>query len=920
MKISSITGELKPKSGFEYDYKIKFDVTTTKESTFNLITLPSVAFFKNPDGSWSNMINIKCPIRSNSFTVRLHWIEEKSDVALIVNDNSGEIPSKQININIVCNKCTLTTEPTEVKMGNDVICKSILPLRLPSGIDIKNDWYLNNDLMKLDGNPDFTNTDTISQKLKALKVGKTTVSTTLLVREYQKKSFYSELFKGKLEIEIKSPYSVIIDNGITFADLNSILTYRINGLLNSQSSKEIIRWSCNNLGKLISEQGKTPATFQIVSDGNYFEVSATITINDLELITYANKKVWIGKPTVNRNVKNEHSINAGAAMTLKTTEFAHYSGNIDYSVESGMQDKIEVERLTVDQFIIKSSHPKIFSDTITIKFLASNICGTVSNIHTVHIEADLGSGFDKPLPFATINQHSFYFNPRYKIEEYAGEIQNFRIYTTFTLNRKADLRYISVHINNNEYQSFKIYDDDKNELYSYTSSSETFLRIEEMKPGKYYLVVDVKNNPKDAYLTIEMEGEVKGSYPISPYIVDTNNEGFEFYDNRDTIFYNQSFYYKDILGNEIRTIGRNNIYYLMQLDQPMQLLLHTTGSEVCTEIHIMRGEPFDWKVLYHDEGNALNLEEVWHDLDLPQYVKDNIWAGQICIKRIFMPGKYRLVFNGIKKTNGGKDNGLLYVNILGRKVKGQSFNDVYELGHYKEREFKINQVYHDIKAHLQLGINRLYYHFSFEKNVDLSIAAISGTYHLPVELYDSQKAKLVSSESDTYTYRDILGDNLYICIDLLNIPNDDFTLSVQGNSRGRIPQNDYYNIGCYNENFSFSDSMDTSDSAFYELFRYKDENGNYPYIDSDSNHIYYKITLKCSMKLSINTDTLGKVSTEIHVMQGEPWDWKVLFHDMFKGEICLPSGIYYLVFNGVKMSHGGLRNGPINISVTGTVF
>lgn len=44
MKIASITGELKPKSGYEYDYQIKFDVTTTK--SFHLTTLPSAAFFK----------------------------------------------------------------------------------------------------------------------------------------------------------------------------------------------------------------------------------------------------------------------------------------------------------------------------------------------------------------------------------------------------------------------------------------------------------------------------------------------------------------------------------------------------------------------------------------------------------------------------------------------------------------------------------------------------------------------------------------------------------------------------------------------------------------------------------------------------------------------------------------------------------
>lgn len=73
------------------------------------------------------------------------------------------------------------------------------------------------------------------------------------------------------------------------------------------------------------------------------------------------------------------------------------------------------------------------------------------------------------------------------------------------------------------------------------------------------------------------------------------------------------------------------------------------------------------------------------------------------------------------------------------------------------------------------------------------------------------------------------------------------------------------------------------------------------------------------MKLSINTDVYSKVSTEIHVMLGEPWDWRVLFHDMFNGELYLSAGKYYLVINGVKMTNGGLRNGPININVIGTV-
>lgn len=494
MKIASITGELKPKSGYEYDYQIKFDVTTTKSKSFHLTTLPSVAFFKLPDESWSNTINKTCPAKTNSFTVRLQWTEEKSDVLLMVSDNSGEVSSFQLKINITCDKCTLTTEPSEVKMGNDIICKSKLPLKIPSDYDVKNEWYLNNNLMAKEGHSEFEQQQIISQKLKALKVGKTEVSTTLLVRENNiKKNFFSELFKGKLEIEIKSPYSVTIDNGTTFADINSILTYRVNGL-NNQTLKETIRWTCNSLGKLISEQGKTPATFQITSVGSYFEATAIITVDGQEFRTNANKKVWIGKPTVDQSTKNEHSIDAGTELTLKLTEFAHYTGDIEYSVETGMQDQITIERLSATQFKIKSNHPKIFADTITIRFIASNICGTVSNIHTIYIEAALGSDFDKPLPLATIEQHSFYYNPRYELKEYAGDISNFKMYFTFSLKRKADLRYIAAHISYNKFQAFKIYDGEKNELCVYTPSDETVPHIEEMKPGKYYLVADVQNS------------------------------------------------------------------------------------------------------------------------------------------------------------------------------------------------------------------------------------------------------------------------------------------------------------------------------------------------------------------------------------------------------------------------------------------
>ena len=920
MKIVSITGELKPKSGLEYDYQIKFDATTTKTKSFHLTTLPSVAFFNLPDGTWNNTIQKTCPEKTNSFTVRLQWTVEKSNVILMVSDDSGEVPSAQLEVNITCEKCTLTTDPSEVKMGTDIICKSELLKRMLSHYSEKQEWSLNNNLMRKEGTPGFEKQQIISQKLKALKVGKTEVSTTFLIVENERnKKFYSEFYKGKLEIEIKSPYNVTIDNGTTFADINSILTYRVNGL-NYQLLKETIRWTCNSLGKLISEQGKTPATFQTTSQGNYFEVTAIITVDDQEFRADANKKVWIGKPTVNSSVKSEHSIDAGTELTLKLTEFAHYTGDIEYSVESGMQDQITIEKLTASQYKIKSNHPKIFADTITIRFIASNICGTVSNIHTINIEASLGSDFDKPLPLATIEQHSFYHNLRYALKEYVGDNQSFKMYFTFSLKRKADLRYIAVHTSYDKFQAFKIYDNEKNELYVYTSLDETKLHIEEMKPGKYYLVADVQSGVNDTYLTVEIEGEVKGSYPQSPYIVDVNEEGFEFNDWRDTFFYNQNFYYIDELGNEIRTIGKNNIYYVMTLKHPIQILLHTTGSEVCTEIHMMVGKPFDWKVLYHDAGDAIDLKEIWNDLDLPQNVKNNIWAGQTCIKRIFEPGEYKLVFNAIKKTNGGLYNGPLHVNILGRKVKGQSFDDAYELGVYKEREFKINQVYNDIMAHQCYGINQLYYHFSFEKNVNLSLFAKSDSYYLPIELYNSKREKIASSESDICSFKDAMGSDFYISVNLQNLTNESFSLDIRGVYRGRMPHYDSYNIGSYDNDFTFSDSMDTSDGAFYEFFRYKDENGDYPYISPDSNHIYYKITLLRDMELSIDADLFSKVSTEIHIMYGEPFDWRILYHSMYNGKLNLYAGKYYLVFNGVKMTNGSFRNGLIHVNITGTVL
>ena len=104
----------------------------------------------------------------------------------------------------------------------------------------------------------------------------------------------------------------------------------------------------------------------------------------------------------------------------------------------------------------------------------------------------------------------------------------------------------------------------------------------------------------------------------------------------------------------------------------MQLILHTAGSKVSTEFHIMQGEPYDWKVLYHETGGNYRMEEIQADPEVSEELKsmilNSLWAGQTYVKRIFPAGEYRFVLNGIKKSNGGLYNGDLNFNVIGQTV------------------------------------------------------------------------------------------------------------------------------------------------------------------------------------------------------------------------------------------------------------
>lgn len=118
----------------------------------------------------------------------------------------------------------------------------------------------------------------------------------------------------------------------------------------------------------------------------------------------------------------------------------------------------------------------------------------------------------------------------------------------------------------------------------------------------------------------------------------------------------------------------------------MQLILHTAGSKVSTEFHIMIGEPYDWKVLYHETGGNYDMEEIQADPEVPEKLKsmllNSLQYGQTYVKQIFPVGEYRFVLNGIKKSNRGLYNGDINFNVVGLPTTGNSFETSFELGRF----------------------------------------------------------------------------------------------------------------------------------------------------------------------------------------------------------------------------------------------
>lgn len=915
----TLSGNFKPFLGKER-YTITFKASLTSDKTF-VVSVKTSALVYSIDDKRSSLGLFQIKKGTKDFSFYIYWIGESADNNLMVSeDKAGPFGSVWETVQVVSNKCNLFKELSEVKVGNSFFIKALLPLlKNYSTWVVTATWNYSNG-GSLIQNGEYTGdkeTYTVYLPLKAMKTGRVLVSVAINItkgNEIRINSFY----KGSLEFEIKNPYSISMDNVTDFACVGTNLTYRLNGLGLNPNVEETIHWRYNDYGKLLSVQGKTPAYFEIIKTGGLFKVSVEVKADNQTYSISSTNSVWIGKPTLDTGISTEHTMTSGDEITLSLTEFHHYSGNIEYNIESGNKDMIDIKRISANELMIKSVHPKIVSDNLKIGFTAGNICGEVSDVHTIVVEAGPGSSLQNPFILNFSQNHLINFNQKYNLKEYGGNVRLFKLYFAFSLTRKVQFSAITA-LSVLGSNVIKLYDDKQNELQNLESSNYR-LCTEMLQVGRYYLIIDAQNDvAKEDILELSLYGGAAGGdHPSYPYVIDANATGFEFKDRIDTSGYYKEFKYMSENGEMIihdKTNRGGEVFYSLKLRNAMQFLIDTvTDSTINAEFHIMQGEPYDWKVLYHDEGRYVS-----YDVDLQE------WDGKTRWKKILGPGEYVFVFNGVKWGNAGQINGAFSLHLLGRIIKGASFDDSYELGHYTKHTFTIAHEVKDILAHRTQGVEKLFFHLSIEANVNMNIQALVADSELLTELYDSDRKKIAPSVESSSFFEDLLGADYYFAVSLQTCLTDSFKLNLFAGERGHSAlSNMSYNMGAYDNDFTFKDDINTDDGSFYDVFRYKDADGNYPYISVGTNHFYYKITLLRDMILSIDANWRF---TELHVLQGEPYEWQVLCHripendpnNIVPTEMALIKGEYKLVVNRVKLSNAGSNNGPISFSITGYI-
>lgn len=900
------------------------------------MTPPNIGFFKESleAGRPSSFMNTYGSGKK-TFDFTIYWAKEYSNV-FISAAVEGTDGYHLDNIKVACKPCTIEPSLSIVTPGQELVCSTLY--KFENKGRIKPEWYFDNTFFQKIRQADSQTSTSIY--LKALKAGITNIGVKVSMNNDDKR-IEEDPVKGEVQIQIKQPYTLKPNKSSVC--VGNFITYEIENL---QGNERIV-WEALRHTSLYSGQGTKSATFQVTEQG-YIEIAATISQNN-ESITLNSNEVWAGKPTINTDLETFHVMTERNPVIIDASnEFFHYKGGISYAIEGEDAEYVTVTE-TDKKFKVETTIPGNKRGEIKLRLKVSNDCGEVSNLHTIAYDTLPGLEPAKAIDLFSAKEHEFTCGRTYDMAKYVGDLQTFQMFFTFTLERRATIMYIRPFCTEEKCLGFRIYDrkDEDLETPLYThEASDTYMTIENVPQGEYMMVLDVERDHSDK-LEIISNGYIGGSSPTRPYVIEPDENGFEFSDCRNTETYYDSFYYKNEQGESVGSVaGTNNTYYILTLEKPMQLILHTAGSKVSTEFHIMQGEPYDWKVLYHETGGNYRMEEIQADPEVSEELKsmilNSLWAGQTYVKRIFPAGEYRFVLNGIKKSNGGLYNGDLNFNVIGQTVTENSFDTAFDLGSFTKHEFNINAFLSDIQAHKNLKIQKLYFRFHTEKNVCFILNALSESEFLPIVFYNSDKKQIATSDTGgEINIKDMAGGTYYFIVDISQAQGDKLTIEGKGIFRGRDPYFSY-NLGTYDKDFTISDTIDTADGGFYEIFKYTDENENLIYTDEPAaNHVYYKITLQKEMQLIIHTTYSELPLTELHIMKGEPFGWNVLYYkdygcegiendpdipDEIKqniafGQICvkinLPAGEYKLVLNGTKRTNGGFRNGVLVTNVIG---
>lgn len=947
MKIE-ITGNFNLNTGAVYTYTAKLD--SPVESDKNL----QVSFFGGDPGlfiistnpyRFTNTLNVSIPKGKKEFKFTIIWLNEGNTEIWVTDPSSVGSPIVTKEVKVTVKTVHTGTVPENYEI-NDVIRIMVEVGKLPDKCTLRPEWEYDTKFTQKIGEIEYLQ-EHAYQQFKLLKWGNSLLKYNITVFDNTMGVGYVYC-RGDITLIVPCPYSIVTTEKFTCP--NSTITYKIEGLQGGDK----IEWKeeCKN-AKLSSGQGTNTAIYIAQAQGEV-EVSAMISYRG-ETANVSNKEVWAGKPTINTAIETTHAMTERIPVTIDASnEFFHYKGGISYAIESENAAFVTVTE-TEKKFKIETTIPGNQKGEIKLRLKVSNDCGEVSNLHTITFDTLPGLEPAKAIDLFSAKEHEFTCGRTYDMVKYVGDLQTFQMFFTFTLERRATIMYIRPFCIEEKCLEFKIYDRQDEELktplYLHETSS-TYMTIENMPSKEYMMVVDVERNHSDE-LQVILNGYIGGSSPTRPYVIEPDENGFEFSDCRNTETYYPGFYYKNEQGESIGSVaGTNNTYYILTLEKPMQLILHTACSKVSTEFHIMQGEPYDWKVLYHETGGNYNMEEIQADPEVSDELKSillkSLMFGQTYIKRIFPTGEYRFVLNGIKKSNGGLFNGELNFNVIGLPIAENSFDSALELGKFIEHEFQIQTLLRNIQARIGMGVKKIYYHLTKDKNADLVLTPQNGSTYLPVELYNENKERIASFEMGTEAFRldDVISNELYIVVNIENAPDDVLELGVTGIRRGTDSSRPY-NWGVFKEKFTVEDKVDTADGAYYESFRYKDEGGEYPVIRPEANHVYYKLSIKKRMQLIIHTAQSDLGVMELHIMQGEPYDWTVLLYndggdftpeeiandpqlsDELKKELAtlrseqiyikriFEPGEYKLVLNGRKISNASRYNGGMNLHVIG---